>query len=69
MLTVLLLTVTLGIGLERTALTAEACRFVQAYRTIQKTNAPMGFWERLVYSVALAKARAANEAALSEPNV
>lgn len=44
-------------GAQRVAITPSICTFVDSYRAVEKTDAPMGMWERLVYSVALTKER------------
>lgn len=44
-------------GMERTPIPASICTFVDSYKAVEKTDAPMGLWERLVYSAALTKQR------------
>jgi len=47
---------------QRTQLPSSVCTFVRSYEAVKKTNAPMGFWERLAYSLALSRQQAANHA-------
>jgi len=47
--------VTLLAGMERTPIPSSVCKFVQSYRAIENTHAPLGIWERLVYSFALTR--------------
>ena len=54
--TVVLLTVTMAAGLRHVAASQSLCRFLVYYRAVEKTDAPISFWERLAYSLALARA-------------
>ena len=53
----LLMATVLCVGMERTPIRPSIYTFVQSYEAVKKTDAPMGLWERLVYSVALTKQR------------
>jgi hypothetical protein len=44
-------------GMER-PITALVSSFVESYQAVTNTNAPMSFWERLVFSIALSKQHA-----------
>ena len=46
-------------GMERTPIPSSVCKFVQSYQAIKNTHAPLGIWERLVYSFALTRQHAA----------
>jgi len=43
-------------GMER-PISASLSNFVESYEAVSNTSAPMSFWERLVYSIALSKQR------------
>ena len=44
-------------GMER-PIAASLSNFVESYQAVSNTGAPMSFWERLVYSIALSKKHA-----------
>lgn len=46
-------------GTARTPLPSSVCNFVESYQAVKNTHAPMRMWERLVYSFALSRQRAA----------
>jgi len=47
-------------GMER-PVSASLSNFVESYQVVSNTSAPMSFWERLVYSIALSKQRASEK--------
>jgi hypothetical protein len=53
--TVVLLTITMAAGLREVAASPSLCRFLFYYDAVKKTDAPIRFWERLAYSLALAR--------------
>jgi len=53
--TVVLLTITMAAGLREAAASPSLCRFLFYYDAVKKTDAPIRFWERLAYSLALAR--------------
>jgi hypothetical protein len=53
----LLLAGMLVVGMER-PISTSLSSFVESYQAVTNTNAPMSFWERLVYSIALSKQHA-----------
>ena len=50
----------LAAGMER-PIAASLSNFVESYQAVSNTSAPMSFWERLVYSIALSKQRASEK--------
>lgn len=56
---IFLLAAVLLTGMERTPIPSSVCNFVKSYQAVKNTNAPIGIWERLVYSFALSRQRAA----------
>jgi len=56
---IFLLAAILLAGMERTPIPSSVCSFVKSYQAVKNTHAPMGLWEQLVYSFALARQRAA----------
>jgi hypothetical protein len=54
---IFLMTGILVAGMER-PISASLNNFVESYQAVSNTSAPMSFWERLVYSIALSKQRA-----------
>ena len=48
-------------GAQRTPIPAGVCTLVRSYEAVKNTNAPMGFWERLVYSFELSRQQAAGQ--------
>ena len=56
---VALLASMLLVGMERPPITSSLCNIVESYQDVKNTHAPMGMWERLVYTIALSKQRAA----------
>jgi hypothetical protein len=52
---VVLLTVTMAAGLREVAASPSLCRFLFYYDAVKKTDAPIRFWERLAYSLAMAR--------------
>ena len=60
MAAVFLITISLGAAVDRLIHTPQACLFVHAYQSVQRADVPMTVWERLLYSLALAHARASS---------
>jgi len=54
--TVVLLTMCMATGVREVAASRSLCRFLFYYDAVQKADAPISFWERLAYSLALARA-------------
>ena len=50
-------------GMERTPIPSSICTFVESYQAVKNTHAPMRMWEKLVYSFALSRQRAAESRA------
>ncbi len=55
---IFLLAAVLLTGMERTGISSSVCTFVRSYEAVQNTKAPLGIWQKLVYSFALTKQRA-----------
>ena len=53
--TVVLLTISIGAGVRQVTASPSLCRFLFYYDAVKKTDAPISFWERLAYSLALAR--------------
>ena len=53
--TVLLLAITMAGGLREVAASPSLCRFLFYYDAVKNTDAPIRFWERLAYSLALTR--------------
>ena len=54
----LLLAVTLLIGVHQANASRPVHRFIEYYEAVEKTNAPMNFWERVACSFLLTRAEA-----------
>jgi hypothetical protein len=52
--------VTVGVltGMEQMRIPTSVCRFVKSYQAVRNTNAPLGVWEKIVYSYALTRQHA-----------
>ncbi len=55
---VCVLSLALVLGAHRATVSAHVTHFVRTYRALKNTNAPINFWERLVYSLILSNTRA-----------
>ena len=67
--TVVLMAAVLAFGAERrVAALPSVSRFVTYYEAIERTDSSMGIWERVVSSLALAKARADVKVAPPNPS-
>lgn len=47
-------------AMESNPIRPSFCNLVESYQAVRNTHAPMGVWERFVYSFALARQRAAD---------
>lgn len=54
--TVVLLSISFGASVRQVASSPSFCRFLSYYGAVRKIEAPISFWERLAYSLALARA-------------
>jgi hypothetical protein len=54
--TIVLLTASLGAGARQAAASPSLCQFFSYYDAVSSTGAPLSFWERLAYSLAMTRA-------------
>jgi hypothetical protein len=59
----LLLAATLWAGAHQAVASASLHRFLEYYQAVEKTNAPMNFWERVACSLLLTQAESEGKAA------